>query len=49
VIAVGMKPRSELKQYLEENGIPHVVVGDALQVRRIMEATEEGAKAAWDL
>jgi 2,4-dienoyl-CoA reductase-like NADH-dependent reductase (Old Yellow Enzyme family)/thioredoxin reductase len=49
VIAVGMKPRDELKQYLKENGIPHTVIGDALQVRRIMEATEEGAKAAWDL
>ena len=49
VIAVGMKPRNELKRCLEENNIPHTVVGDALQVRRIMEATEEGAKAAWDL
>lgn len=49
VIAVGMKPRNELKQFLEENDIPHTVVGDALEVRRIMEATEEGAKAAWDL
>jgi NADH dehydrogenase FAD-containing subunit len=49
VIAVGMKPRNELKQYLEEKGISHTIVGDALQVRRIMEATEEGARAAWDL
>lgn len=49
VIAVGMKPRDQLKAYLEKNSIPHTVVGDAVKVRRIMEATEEGAKAAWDL
>ncbi len=34
---------------LKENEIRHVIVGDALQVRRIMEATEEGARAAWEL
>jgi len=49
VIAVGMKPRSDLKQVLTQQGIRHTIVGDALKVRRIMEATEEGAKAAWDL
>ena len=49
VIAVGMKPRNELKGFLEDINIRHVVIGDALQVRRIMEATEEGAKAAWEL
>lgn len=49
VIAVGMKPRMELKRYMQENNIPHTIVGDALQVRRIMEAVEEGAQAAWAL
>jgi 2,4-dienoyl-CoA reductase-like NADH-dependent reductase (Old Yellow Enzyme family)/thioredoxin reductase len=49
VIAVGMKPRNELKTFLAEKNIRHVVVGDALKVRRIMEATEEGATAAWEL
>jgi hypothetical protein len=49
VLAVGMKPRDGLKKYLESSGIRHFVVGDALAVRRIMEATEEGAKAAWEL
>ncbi len=49
VLAVGMKPRPDLKEALEKNGIPHTIVGDALEVRRIMEATEEGAKAAWEL
>ena len=49
VIAVGMRPRAGLKAYLAEKNIPHTVVGDALNVRRIMEATEEGAKAAWEL
>lgn len=49
VLAVGMKPRDDLKQYLESSGIEYQVVGDALQVRRIIEATDEGAKAAWSL
>ncbi|RJQ68467.1 MAG: FAD-dependent oxidoreductase [Desulfobacteraceae bacterium] len=49
VLAVGMRPRNELKQCLEASGIRYTVVGDALEVRRIMEATEEGAKAAWNL
>jgi NADH dehydrogenase FAD-containing subunit len=49
VLAVGMKPREDLKNKLREKTIPHVIVGDALQVRRIMEATEEGARAAWEL
>jgi len=49
VLAVGMKPRPELKSELEKLGIPHSVVGDCQEVRRIMEATEEGAQAAWQL
>lgn len=49
VLAAGMEPRSELKQTLEKNGIRHFIVGDVSQVRRIIEATEEGARAAWDL
>lgn len=49
VMAVGMKPRNQLKAFLEQKDIRHFVIGDALKVRRIMEATEEGAKAAWEL
>ncbi len=49
VLAVGMKPRNGLAGGLEKAGIAHTVVGDALQVRRIMEATEEGAGAVWAL
>jgi len=49
VLAVGMRPREDLKKKLAESGIPHSVVGDARQVRRILEATDEGAKAAWEL
>jgi NADPH-dependent 2,4-dienoyl-CoA reductase/sulfur reductase-like enzyme len=49
VLAVGMNPRDDLKSKLKENDIRHVIVGDALKVRRIMEATEEGALAAWEL
>lgn len=49
VLAVGMRPRNALKAHLQHSGIRHTVIGDALQVRRIMEATEEAAKAAWEL
>jgi len=49
IIAVGLKPRDELKKFLKESGIPHYVIGDAQKPRRIMEATEEGARAAWNL
>jgi 2,4-dienoyl-CoA reductase-like NADH-dependent reductase (Old Yellow Enzyme family)/thioredoxin reductase len=49
VMAVGLKPRDELKGILESLKIPFSVVGDARQPRRIFEAVEEGAKAAWDL
>ena len=49
VIAVGLKPREDLKEFLRQKGIRHFVVGDAANPRRIIEATEEGAKAAWSL
>jgi len=49
VIAVGLKPMENLKKFLEGKGIRHFVVGDAVLPRRIIEATEEGAKAAWNL
>ncbi|MBU3916345.1 FAD-dependent oxidoreductase, partial [bacterium] len=49
VLAVGMKPRQDLKKFLLENNISHYIVGDASKVRRIIEATGDGAKAAWDI
>jgi 2,4-dienoyl-CoA reductase-like NADH-dependent reductase (Old Yellow Enzyme family)/thioredoxin reductase len=49
VIAVGLKPMEKLKKFLEGKGIRHFVVGDAVLPRRIIEATEEGARAAWNL
>lgn len=49
VLAAGMQPNNELKETLNKLDIRHFVVGDAEQVRRIIEATEEGAKAAWDI
>ena len=49
VIAVGLKSRDDLKNSLKERGIRHYIVGDAAKVRRIIEAVDEGAKAAWDL
>ncbi|MBW2599049.1 MAG: FAD-dependent oxidoreductase [Deltaproteobacteria bacterium] len=49
VVAVGLKPRDGLTEVLTEEGIPCTVVGDASSARRIIEATEEGARAAWEL
>ncbi len=49
VVAVGLKPVASLKKFLEGKGVRHFVVGDAVSPRRIIEATEEGAKAAWSL
>ena len=49
VIAVGLKPHDGLKEFLQARKIRHFIIGDALQPRRIIEATEEGARAAWSL
>ncbi|HMK64809.1 MAG TPA: FAD-dependent oxidoreductase [Thermodesulfobacteriota bacterium] len=49
VIAVGLKPNDNLKATLDSLKIPYTVVGDALRPRRIIEAVEEGARAAWEL
>lgn len=49
VIAAGMKPVNTLKPVLEKLGIRFTVVGDAVTPRRILEATEEGARAVWKL
>jgi 2,4-dienoyl-CoA reductase-like NADH-dependent reductase (Old Yellow Enzyme family)/thioredoxin reductase len=49
IIAVGVTPRNILKEMLRKKGIRHFIIGDALAPRRIIEATTEGAKAAWDI
>jgi len=49
VVAVGLKARDDLKEVLESLQIPYAVIGDARSPRRIIEATEEGARAAWEL
>jgi 2,4-dienoyl-CoA reductase-like NADH-dependent reductase (Old Yellow Enzyme family)/thioredoxin reductase len=49
IVAVGLRSKDDLKAVLAEAGIPHAVVGDASKARRIIEATEEGARAAWEL
>lgn len=49
VVAIGVTPRTELKEMLLKKGIRHFVVGDASAPRRIIEATTEGAKAAWEV
>ncbi|MDD4358168.1 MAG: FAD-dependent oxidoreductase, partial [Smithellaceae bacterium] len=49
IIAVGVTPRNTLKDMLAKKGIRHFIIGDAAAPRRIIEATTEGAKAAWDI
>jgi pyruvate/2-oxoglutarate dehydrogenase complex dihydrolipoamide dehydrogenase (E3) component len=49
IVAVGVTPRTALKEMLQKKSIRHFIVGDATVPRRIIEATTEGAKAAWDI
>lgn len=49
IVAVGVTPRQALKEILVRKGIRHFVIGDALEPRRIIEATTEGADAAWQI
>lgn len=49
IVAAGMKPVKNLEAVLQKLQIPFKTVGDARVVRRIIEATEEGARAAWEL
>jgi 2,4-dienoyl-CoA reductase-like NADH-dependent reductase (Old Yellow Enzyme family)/thioredoxin reductase len=48
-MAVGRRPCLELEKALRESGLKYTVVGDARGARRIIEAVEEGARAAWEL
>jgi thioredoxin reductase len=49
IIAVGLRPNSKLKDILQTKKIRHFIIGDAVYPRRIIEATEEGARAAWNI
>jgi 2,4-dienoyl-CoA reductase-like NADH-dependent reductase (Old Yellow Enzyme family)/NADPH-dependent 2,4-dienoyl-CoA reductase/sulfur reductase-like enzyme len=49
IMAVGVTPRNDLKAFLKKKGIRHFIVGDADTPRRIIEATETGAMAAWKI
>ena len=49
VVAIGVTPRNTLKDMLAKSGIRHFIVGDASAPRRIIEATTDGAKAAWEI
>lgn len=49
VIAAGTRPVNELQSVIESKGIPCRLVGDAAATRRIIEAVEEGARAAWEI
>lgn len=45
VVALGSKPERTLAEKLETTGIPVVTVGDAVGVRKALEAIEEGFRA----
>jgi 2,4-dienoyl-CoA reductase-like NADH-dependent reductase (Old Yellow Enzyme family)/thioredoxin reductase len=49
IVAVGVKPRQALKEILKKENIRHFIIGDAIEPRRIIEATTEGAQAAWEI
>jgi len=49
IIAIGTRPNAGLADVLKTEGIRHFIIGDAVETRRIMEATEEGARAAWEI
>ncbi len=49
VVAVGVIPRSNLREALKQKGVRHFIIGDAKEPRRIIEATTEGAGAAWEI
>jgi pyruvate/2-oxoglutarate dehydrogenase complex dihydrolipoamide dehydrogenase (E3) component len=49
ILALGTRPRNELVVQMEKAGIPYTIVGDAEKTGRIIEATESGANAAWNI
>jgi pyruvate/2-oxoglutarate dehydrogenase complex dihydrolipoamide dehydrogenase (E3) component len=49
IVAVGVVPRQDLKEMLQKKNIRHFIIGDTKEPRRIIEATTEGAKAAWEI
>ena len=49
IVAIGVTPRKDLKEILQRKKIRHFIVGDAKEARRIIEATTEGAAAAWNI
>ncbi len=49
ILAIGVTPREDLKEYLNKKGIRHFIIGDAKKPQRIIEATEDGANAAWQI
>ena len=49
IVAIGVTPRNTFKDMLREKGIRHFIIGDASTPRRIIEATTEGASAAWTI
>jgi thioredoxin reductase len=49
IVAVGVTPRQALKGMLKGKNIRHFIIGDTKDPRRIIEATTEGAGAAWEI
>jgi 2,4-dienoyl-CoA reductase-like NADH-dependent reductase (Old Yellow Enzyme family)/thioredoxin reductase len=49
IIATGSSGRNHLEDFLKQENVPYYLIGDARKPRRIIEAVEEGARAAWHL
>ncbi len=49
IIATGSTGRNHLEDFLKQENLPYHLIGDARKPRRIIEAVEEGARAAWQL
>ena len=49
IMATGSTGRNHLEDFLQQENLPYHLIGDARKPRRIIEAVEEGARAAWHL
>jgi NADH dehydrogenase FAD-containing subunit len=49
VIAIGSKPKNDLTEFIQQEGIPVYNIGDSVKPRRIFEAIHEGFKLAYSL
>jgi hypothetical protein len=49
VIAIGSKPKNDLTEFIQQEGIPVFNIGDSVKPRRIFESIHEGFHIAYSL